>query len=464
MPLPSTVNQVLVNGTIEHPITGAGATGTVTFRMPYALRTSDGVNIGPLPDTIAPVVAGQFSVTLAATDDTHIVPLNWAYTITVATDAWNETFQAVLPSSPSTTTFAAMVPLSTPPPVSTFVPLTYIGATNGVASLDGTGKVPLAELPTGSGVLSVTAGDGTITIGGTGANPTVAVTRDATAGDIAALGSQAAGATGKVPDAGHVHPMPRLDQVGAPTAAVALNTQKITGLANGTAGQDAAAFGQIPVAGTTSGTYAAGNDSRITGAVPASTVTTKGDLLVATGSAALTRQAVGSNGQALVADSTQTTGIKWAGIAPAPTIRSAWIANASDTSLPNTSGAWQALSGFELDLPSAVGHWVEIGVHGMRSDTSSASIDVAVIVGTSLVRFLSSGTNTPGVEGDPGWYWSTGSFSTQSAGRGFVVTSGDLDGSNVRFVIAIKAAGSGTLYSSTNYPFYWVAKDLGVPN
>jgi hypothetical protein len=33
----------------------------------------------------------------------------------------------------------------------------------------------------------------------------------------------------------------------APTAAVALNSQKITGLANGTAASDAAAFGQIPV-------------------------------------------------------------------------------------------------------------------------------------------------------------------------------------------------------------------------
>lgn len=464
MPLPPTVNQVVVNGTIEHPITGAGANGTVTFRLPYALRTSDGVAIGPLPDTVVPVVNGAFTVTLAATDDTHIVPINWVYTIVVNTDAWVETFQAALPSTPSPTTFAAMTPVITPPQVATYVPLNTIGQAGGVASLDQTGKVPIGELPTGSGVLSVTAGNATITIGGTATNPTVAATIDTTAGDIAALGTQAAGATGKLPDAGHVHPMPRLDQVATPTAAVALGTQKITGLANGTATTDAAAFGQIPVAGTTAGTYAAGNDSRITGAVQASTVTTKGDLLVGTGNAALTRQPVGSNGTALVADSTQTTGVKWSAVASAPTIRSAWIANATDASFPNTGGVWAALAGFELDLPSAVGHWVEIGVHGMRSSTSSVSIDVAVIVGTSLVRYLSTGTSTPGFEGDPGWYWSSGSFSTQSAARGFVVASGDLDGGNVRFVIACKASGSGTLYSSTSYPFYWVAKDLGVPN
>jgi hypothetical protein len=97
--------------------------------------------------------------------------------------------------------------------------------------------------------------------------PAASVILDSTAGDIQPLGSQAAGATGKAADAGHVHAMPRLDQVASPTAAVPLNSQKLTGLANGTNPQDAAAFGQIPVAGTASGTYAAGNDARITGAL-----------------------------------------------------------------------------------------------------------------------------------------------------------------------------------------------------
>ncbi len=64
--------------------------------------------------------------------------------------------------------------------------------------------------------------------------------------------------------------------------------------------------------GTTSGTLAAGDDSRITGAVQKSTVTTKGDLLAATTSATLARLGIGTDGQILTADSTQTTGIKWA--------------------------------------------------------------------------------------------------------------------------------------------------------
>lgn len=48
------------------------------------------------------------------------------------------------------------------------------------------------------------------------------------------------------------------------------------------------------------------------GAIPTSTVTTKGDLLAASGAGAITRVAVGTDGFVLQADSTQTAGIKWA--------------------------------------------------------------------------------------------------------------------------------------------------------
>jgi len=45
---------------------------------------------------------------------------------------------------------------------------------------------------------------------------------------------------------------------------------------------------------------------------PLSTLTTKGDIYVATGSATVTRLAVGSNNQVLTADSAQASGVKWA--------------------------------------------------------------------------------------------------------------------------------------------------------
>lgn len=48
--------------------------------------------------------------------------------------------------------------------------------------------------------------------------------------------------------------------------------------------------------------------------IPLSTVTTKGDLIAATGSAAVTRVPVGANNTVLVADSTQIAGVKWANV------------------------------------------------------------------------------------------------------------------------------------------------------
>jgi hypothetical protein len=45
--------------------------------------------------------------------------------------------------------------------------------------------------------------------------------------------------------------------------------------------------------------------------IPNSTVTTKGDILVATGSGTIVRQGVGTNGQVLTADSAQADGVAW---------------------------------------------------------------------------------------------------------------------------------------------------------
>ena len=49
-----------------------------------------------------------------------------------------------------------------------------------------------------------------------------------------------------------------------------------------------------------------------TGAIPASLIDAKGDLLVGTANDTAARLGVGSNGQVLTADSTQTAGVKWA--------------------------------------------------------------------------------------------------------------------------------------------------------
>jgi hypothetical protein len=62
---------------------------------------------------------------------------------------------------------------------------------------------------------------------------------------------------------------------------------------------------------------AVSSSGAFSGVVSTSTVTTKGDLIVATASGTVSRLGVGSDGNFLIADSTQTTGVKWASISTA---------------------------------------------------------------------------------------------------------------------------------------------------
>jgi hypothetical protein len=91
--------------------------------------------------------------------------------------------------------------------------------------------------------------------------------------------------------------------------------------------------------------------------IPLSTVTTKGDLVVATASGIVTRRAVGSNTQVLTADSAQTDGVKWAaaaggGTSPGIGTGGKWFRPPSDISGPNST--LNQLHVFPLWIPQAV--------------------------------------------------------------------------------------------------------------
>lgn len=145
--------------------------------------------------------------------------------------------------------------------------------------------------------------------------------------------------------------------------------------------------------------------------------------------------------------------------APAPVVRSAVIISGGFNPLPDTSGAWQPLSGYELALPASAGDYVEIGVDFLRTNTGGSYLDMAVRVGGALVRFAATGSSTPSVEGNPGWYQVSG-FSSTPGPFGFTVTPGDLDGSDVRFTLACKGNGTGRLFADASYPLRWRALNL----
>ena len=147
------------------------------------------------------------------------------------------------------------------------------------------------------------------------------------------------------------------------------------------------------------------------------------------------------------------------GGAVAPTVRAAYTTSGSFT-FANTAGVWRVLTdtgnnNIEVDIPAAVGDWVEVSISGLMNPDAATFLDIGIVVGSTIVRYLGGGTSTPLVEGEPALYPRV-NFRTFGYGtKGFTVTSNDRDGSNVRIAMVFKStSGAGTFESSTSYPFY----------
>lgn len=136
-------------------------------------------------------------------------------------------------------------------------------------------------------------------------------------------------------------------------------------------------------------------------AIPASTLTTKGDLLTRT-SATLQRLPVGSNGQILVADSTATLGLNWA---------------ASPTGLPSQTGN----GGKYLKTDGSTASWnnVDITISTATGTTYTAAI-------TDVNKLVQLSNAAPVTVTVPASVFTAGQqVNIQQTGAGQVTVQGD---------------------------------------
>ena len=114
------------------------------------------------------------------------------------------------------------------------------GANSDITSLTGL-TTPLASSEGGTG--AATAAQNAVFAGPSSGGSGAPSFRAVTTADVPTLNQNTTGTAANITDT--------LDQVPSPAANVAMASHKLTGLANGSASTDSAAFGQIPVADTT---------------------------------------------------------------------------------------------------------------------------------------------------------------------------------------------------------------------
>ena len=127
--------------------------------------------------------------------------------------------------------------------------------------------------------------------------------------------------------------------------------------------------------------------TQIDAQIPDSLLTTKGDIIAASGASTPARLAVGSNDQVLTADSTAATGMKWAAVA------SGGMTLLSTTTL---SGATVTISSISQSYTNLL-----ILISGVTNATANGTLRIAPNASTSIssvagVQFNSSASNDVG--------------------------------------------------------------------
>ena len=185
----------------------------------------------------------------------------------------------------------------------------------------------------------------------------------------------------------------------------------------------------------------AGLTAADTGAIPASLIDAKGDVIVGTAADTAARLAVGADGQVLTADSAETSGVKWAAAAGGETLHSppspAWITNLqSVTASTSVLGAVNQEIYVPFRIPA--GSWSHIGV-------------VSTVAGTSTWML---GLYSSTVAGRPGSLLQTfGTLDMSVTPGGLLISGIGLTTTSDWYFVAIKATAftsNPTVYRAAN--------------
>lgn len=187
--------------------------------------------------------------------------------------------------------------------------------------------------------------------------------------------------------------------------------------------------------------------------VPLSTVTTKGDLLVATASATIVRQGVGTDSTVLSADSTQADGLRWIVVANQPK-------QAGTGLLTGTFGPGGATGQPATLSPSA--WWVTVAakagdlllwVPSLISTGADAQGDLASVVSGSPVNFYSNAYGPTQAANGHGGLYISGNF-----GQGnytpikWLVQANDVSGGTVTLAFLYQGGTGSHVWGHASIP------------
>jgi hypothetical protein len=188
----------------------------------------------------------------------------------------------------------------------------------------------------------------------------------------------------------------------------------------------------------------------VEGGIQPTLLTTKGDIIVATGNATLVRQGVGTNGQVLTADSTQADGVIWA--APGLTlVSSATFTTVSSVSFANNTFTssyrnYRVIIEFTDSTANAA---ISIRKRVSGTDVTAANYN------TGGARFLETGAVSQ-VQTVNGTSWTTGITVNIPYGNFLVldVVSPNISGGNLYNAISVtgntNSGAGGTILGWTN--------------